>query len=285
MNVSDIKQILAENGLTPNRALGQNFLCDEAAANAIADSLPEGAPVLEIGPGLGSLTEALLGAGHDVAAVEIDGDMIAALKRRFARDVRLTLIHGDFLKTDVSALFNGGFCVAANLPYYATTPICMRLLCAGLDIPAMTLMLQQEAAQRFFAAPGERVYGPLSVMAGWLYSAERLLALTPASYYPQPDVDSAVVHLIRRDTPFEPRMPVLVRAAFAMRRKTLKNNLKPLGITADMIAQAGIDPRIRAEALAPKDFFALCGVLPEQGERFPRAPSIGVEAGSLTRRG
>ena len=164
-DVQQVKALLARFGLSPNRGLGQNFLVDGDKAEAIAAAAcPEGGPVLEIGPGLGALTEPLLARARRVCAVEIDPALCQALQALFGQEPRFTLLQGDFLKADweeIQAILGGPFSVAANLPYYVTTPICLRLLSCGLPIPRMALMAQAECADRFFAQPGSRLRGPV----------------------------------------------------------------------------------------------------------------------------
>lgn len=263
MNVEQTKQLLNEFGLTPNKALGQNFLCDEGATAAILDAARiDGENALEIGPGLGALTLPLAARAKKLVAVEIDAAMHRVLQARLAGTSNVLLLHRDFLKLDLNALdFFGGesFCAVANLPYYATTPICMALLSGGHPVKSMTLMLQKEAAERFFAAPSARVYGPLTVLAQYGYTVEKMLALSPAAYWPAPDVDSTVIRLTRKEhAPFISALPPLLHAAFSMRRKTLFNNLKPLFESREALlatlAACAIDPGARAEALEPEAF-------------------------------
>ena len=161
------KQILAHYGLTPNKALGQNFIEDENALNKIlAAADTDGRAVLEIGPGLGTLTQGLLEKAAKVVAVEIDTRLVAVLDDRFKDCKNLEIVHGDILKTNLSDLHarlgGGEFIVAGNLPYHITTPICSMLTESDLPIAGMTLMVQQEAAQRFFAGPKDRIYGPMA---------------------------------------------------------------------------------------------------------------------------
>lgn len=266
MSVSAIKTQLEQLGLTPNKALGQNFLCDEAAAARIGrEACLAGLPVVEIGPGLGALTGVLVAHAAQVTAVEIDGAMVRALNLAFPHEPGLTVLHQDFLKCDLAGLFappGSAFTVAGNLPYYVTTPIIMRLLTSGLPIPKMVFMVQREAARRFFAAPHAKIYGPLTVLSSVYYHAESLMSLSPASYYPQPEVDSEVVILTRREeTGLCSALPRLLDAAFAMRRKTLVNNLKATGLPAETVCalldRCGIDSRARAEELEPGRFLLL----------------------------
>ncbi len=262
MSAADIKQKLERLSIRANAALGQNFLCDDAmaykiAAAAIGDGRTD---VLEIGPGLGALTAALVGRVPHVTAVEIDKNMLCALQGEFASQIEggaLSLVHGDILKFDTD-LIEGEFVAAGNLPYYITTPIVLMLLCRAQRIPRMVLMVQREAARRFFAKPKDRLYGPLAITAQLFYECESLFSLTPASYYPQPEVDSEVVLLTRRaDMPRGIDPAAFCRfteSIFAMRRKTVYNNLKPLFPSAaaaeDALLSANISPSARAEALS-----------------------------------
>lgn len=260
-----VKDTLARFGLKPNRALGQNFLANPAKAEAIAQAACEGGlPVLEIGPGLGALTEPLLCRAPKVCAVEIDRAMADALRALFAGHTNLCLIHQDFLKADLPAIYaelGGPFAVAANLPYYVTTPICLRLLSSGLPIPRLVLMAQQEAAERFFARPSSRQYGPLSVLAQHYYEPRPLMELSPADYYPQPDVSSAVALFIRRDTALIPGFLDFLQQAFAQRRKTLYNNLKGIQGAAEALERCHISPSARAESLEPAALAALAAAV------------------------
>lgn len=265
-----IRERLSAFGLSPNKALGQNFLADGAALSALLNALPgDRLPALEIGPGLGALTEGLLAHSERVVAVEKDAAMAAALKSLLPEE-RLTVIEGDFLKADLNelhALLGGGeFIVAGNLPYYITTPCVLKLLSSGLPMRALLLMLQQEAAERFFARPGDRIYGPLTVLAACAYKAEEVLRLSPAAYFPQPDVHSAVVLLTRKADLPSGFLPFL-QGAFAMRRKTLVNNLLGYGVSREKALSAlsalSLPDGVRAEALPPEMLLGLYRTLNE----------------------
>ena len=269
MSIASIKAQLAQYGLTPNKALGQNFLADDAAAAEIASSCR--GPVIEIGPGMGALTEKLLNREERVAAIEIDRRMAEILKDRFGD--RLLLIEGDVLKTDIKAIgesLGGEVSIAGNLPYYITTPICTQLITCGANIRSMTLMMQKEAAERFFAKPGDRVYGPMSVLAQYYYDISTLLKLSKEAYYPQPEVDSVVLKLERKEAEPHPMLQWLLESAFAMRRKTLSNNLKSAGISDgrlnELCSAAGIQANIRAEKLTPAQFAAISGEIEARGK-------------------
>lgn len=269
MSIASIKAQLAQYGLTPNKALGQNFLADDMAAEEIAASC-KGA-IIEIGPGMGALTEKLLNRPEKVAAVEIDRRMAEILKDRFGD--RLMLIEGDVLKTDIKEIaesLGGAVSIAGNLPYYITTPICTQLITCGADIRSMTLMMQKEAAERFFAKPGDRVYGPLTVLAQYYYDVSTLLRLSREAYYPRPEVDSVVLKLERKQAEHHPMLHWLLESAFAMRRKTLSNNLKAAGISDERLNEiceaVGIQPNIRAEKLTPAQFAAISGEIEAHGK-------------------
>jgi len=264
--VSSVTDDIFSLGITPNKALGQNFLCDESAIAAIVGCAADpGLPVLEIGPGLGALTLPLAGKGLPLAAVELDSVLAEVLGKKLTGAADAHIIQGDFLKTDlayVHKLLGGGSITAVgNLPYYITSPICERLILSSLPMQRMVLMMQREAAERFFAKPCDKVYGPLSVMAQSLYDVNELLRLDPSSYYPQPEVSSTVIVLLRNGKTMPRLLPRLLKCAFAMRRKTLCNNLTALGLTkpaaAELIAEMGLGDSVRAEAVEPSAFEAM----------------------------
>lgn len=296
MDAAQIKRALSEAGLRPNAALGQNFCVDEARLAAIADAADvAGRPVLEVGPGLGALTEPLLARAARVVAVEKDAALAALLSRRLAAaGARLAVYTADILRFDVAAAMEaapgspatpggshspaapGGshnpaapgnpgaaFCVAGNLPYYITTPIVERLL--PLLPLSLTLMVQREAAARFSAGPGARVYGPVAVFSQLYYTVRHVMDVPRDSYYPQPDVDSSVVHLARRDAlpDAEPAaLLAFLHRAFAMRRKTLWNNLARAPQAAAALAALDLPADVRAEALPPAALLAVFQALP-----------------------
>lgn len=258
----DTMKMIKDNGLFPNKALGQNFLIDHEALIRIARSVnPEGSSVLEIGAGLGALTFELSERSSQVIAFEIDRRLFEVLNNSLPAHSNIRVIHADFLRyppDQLCSLFdNKPFYVAANLPYYITTPICLRLIENELPICGMTLMMQEEAAGRFFAEPSDKNYGPLSILARLSYDISTVLALGPDAYYPKPEV-SSVVLCFKRNT-FVPAkcLPRIVHAAFSMRRKTLHNNLAVLfgkKRAQELIARSGFAADIRAENLPPEAF-------------------------------
>lgn len=266
------KGFLEQYGITPNRALGQNFLCDANAIEKILAAAKAGGEfVLEIGPGLGALTEGLARQAERVVAVEIDNAMIAPLSERLSEYANVRILHADFLKAswkEMAPPGGGDFIAAGNLPYYATTPICLKLFEQAGRIRSITVMVQKEAARRFFAGPGDKVYGPLSVVARSWYDASCVMELPPECFYPQPGVDSTVVRLVRaEDVPgIDPKTALkTVGACFRMRRKTIINNLLAAGIprseALSALKESGVKPEARAESVEPRRLIALAEAL------------------------
>ena len=247
---------------TPNRALGQNFCIDGTRLASCVDALPlKGERVIEIGPGLGGLTELLLPRGN-VIAIEKDATMAAYLQNSLP-DPRLTVQRGDALRFDYAA--EQPFSVVGNLPYYITTSIAERVLLAEPQV--FGCMVQKEAADRFFARPKDDAYGALSVIAQLYYDGEVLAPFAEECFYPAPNVQSVFVSLVRKaDAPAEPIRKVfaLVRTLLAMRRKTLKNNLKSVPHGMEALALLGIAPETRAETLPPETFLAFYRALAAQ---------------------
>jgi 16S rRNA (adenine1518-N6/adenine1519-N6)-dimethyltransferase len=251
-----VQALLAREGLRPNKNLGQNFFIDgERLQRLLSPVELEGRPVLEIGPGLGALTEVLLSRGARVWAVEKDPRMAALLREALGNHPALTILEGDCLKTDYGFL-PPGYVAAGNLPYCITTPIVEMLLI--MEPEEMLLMMQKEAAERFTARPGDRVYGPLTVLAGYYYEVTKLMELSRDMYYPQPDVDSVVLKLTAKGAEKLSELEWLLNRAFAMRRKTLSNNLRAAGISDErlksLLGACGIEGNIRAEKLTVAQF-------------------------------
>jgi len=269
-----IAALLEKYQLAPLKKLGQNFLKDANIVARIAQAaVGEGGNVLEIGPGLGVLTHALAQRAGRVAAVELDAGMVRVLSETLAEHANVRVLHADILKTDIAALgreaFSGEpFCVAGNLPYYITSKCLLHVLESGAPVARFTAMVQKEVAERLAAAPGTPDYGALTASVAYYGQAERLLSVSAGCFYPEPDVDSAVVQLVPRPSLSAPRAAYVraVRGLFAQRRKTVLNNLRreyALGAEAaqDLLTRAGIDPRARAETLSPQDFSRLALLL------------------------
>lgn len=248
-------------GFVPNKALGQNFLTRQSVVCDIVDAAEiDGRIVLEIGPGAGALTAELIRRAARLIAVEKDGRLAALLEERFGG--ALTVVHADFLDVDVAALTAGkAWHAVGNLPYYLTTPLVLRLL--SLLPESMTLMVQSETAERFYASPGDRVYGPLAVLAQCFYKTETVVRVPRDCFSPQPDVDSVVVRLTKSIESDENAVAFLkfVKQAFSMRRKTLYNNLKKDTRLNDALVSIGFRPDVRAEAIPPQTLFRLYKIL------------------------
>ena len=251
----------------PRRSLGQHFLIDKNIVHKIVRlaELQPGETVLEIGPGRGILTDALLDSSGLVVAVELDAALCAHLRATLGRRSNFRLVEGDALTFDYAQV-PSPFLVVANLPYYVSTPLLFRLLEDRRRIDRLVLMLQEEVVARLAAAPGGRDYGALSIAAQFYCEVRQAFRVPPTCFRPKPQVGSAVVVL----TPLpKPRVSVadeafffrVVRAGFAHRRKALPNSLRDEGFegapTAAALEQAGIDPRRRAETLSIEEFAAL----------------------------
>ena len=257
--IERIRQLLDSHGIRPNRALGQNFLTDEDTLERIADlARVDGCAVLEIGPGLGSLTERLLRRATRVEAVEKDAVLADILRERFP-GTQPGITAADILRTDPGRLLPRPWHAVGNLPYYITTDIAERMLCFSPE--SATFLVQKEAAERFFAGPGDRVYGPLSVLTACVSRPERGFDVPACMFYPQPEVESTVIRLAPAgDVPGTDDPAGFLRflkQCFRMRRKTLANNLKGTAGAAEAMEAAGVDGGIRAEALPPESLLAL----------------------------
>lgn len=268
MNLPPLREVIARHGLTATKALGQNFLLDEQLLDRIA-AIPgdlAGQTVLEIGPGPGGLTRALLRAGARVTAIEMDRRCLPALAELAeAFPGQLHVIAGD--ATKVAHGIEGPFHVVANLPYNAGTALFTRWLSVP-DWPpqwlSLTLMFQLEVAQRIVAAPGEDGFGRLSVLAQWRGTARLAMKVHRSAFTPPPKVMSAVITVVPAPAPEGVRVKVLERVtemAFGQRRKMLRQSLKGLPGALAALEVLGIDPRRRAETLSVADFTAIARLL------------------------
>ncbi|QVI34424.1 16S rRNA (adenine(1518)-N(6)/adenine(1519)-N(6))-dimethyltransferase [Lacticaseibacillus chiayiensis] len=276
--------ILKRHGFHMRKGLGQNFLTDPNILQKIvaaADLSPQD-DVIEIGPGIGALTQFLADSAHHVVALEIDERLLPILAETLADYPNTEVVNEDVLKTDLSALvaahFDGQHTlkVVANLPYYITTPILLHLLRAHLPLHSMTVMMQKEVAARLSAAPGSKDYGSLSIAVQLVADVRTAFTVSRHAFVPAPNVDSAIVTLAQR---YEPLADItnpdgfdrLVRGAFASRRKTLWNNLIVLfgkenrAAIRTALAAANIAPETRAEQLAIADFARLDTAIRAEG--------------------
>ncbi|MFO7275124.1 MAG: 16S rRNA (adenine(1518)-N(6)/adenine(1519)-N(6))-dimethyltransferase RsmA [Symbiobacteriaceae bacterium] len=273
-----LKQLMARYGLRPQHRLGQNFLIDGRVLDAIVAAAAIGPEdlVLEIGPGLGTLTQRLAARAGRVIGVEIDRGLVQVLRETVQKAYgNVEVIHGDAGRTDFHKLLAERLApgqkakVVANLPYYITTPLVMRLLEEHLPLSLAVVMVQKEVADRMVAPPGSKVYGALSVAVQYYTEPQVVLRVSRAAFLPQPEVDSAVVRMrFRAEPPVtagEEALFRVVRAAFGQRRKSLVNALTSLGIAKAEVQvaleAAGIDPGRRGESLSLAEFAAVARAL------------------------
>lgn len=283
LGATEIRELAAELQLRPTKTLGQNFVHDANTVRRIvaAAELGPAERVLEVGPGLGSLTLALLEVADTVTAVEIDPRLAARLPRTVTdhlpdRADRLTVIGADALRVRAQEL-GEPTALVANLPYNVAVPVLLHLLAELPSLQRVLVMVQAEVADRLVAPPGSKVYGVPSVKLAWYCSARRVGSVPPAVFWPVPNVDSGLVRLERRDPPAtaarREQVFALVDAAFAQRRKMLRSALAgrfgSSARAAEALVAAGIDPQARGEVLAVQDFARLAAVADANG------PSIG----------
>lgn len=269
MDLKDIKtqELVKKYNFKFSKSLGQNFLVDDSVLSDIVNGAEVNSEdfVIEIGPGVGTLTAQLLMKAKRVTAIELDNDLIPILKEELGSNENFDLIHKDALKVDFNELIGDEKSVklVANLPYYVTTPIILKLLKDGYNFKSLTIMIQKEVAERIDAEPDCKEYGALSVLVQYYCNTSIIRRVPPTCFIPRPKVDSIVIKLDRLE---EPRVKVkdvnlmfeLVRAGFNMRRKTLWNAAKTLNVDKTKLEEAfeksGIDPKRRAETLTLEEF-------------------------------
>lgn len=276
--VSATRHILKHFKLRASKRLGQNFLIDRSVVSGIVDAadIVENEPVLEIGPGIGTLTQGLLEAGANVTAVELDKKLPAVLAETLKGYDRLSIVQGDILKVDIRALMNNQpFKVVANLPYYITSSIMLTLLEQKLPITRIVTMIQREVAERMIANPNNlspkdsaKIYGALSVAVQYFTKPRIIFDVPPGAFMPQPEVTSSVIVCEVQTPPAvkdEQLFFRVVRGAFGQRRKTLVNSLLGAGFDRERLKAAfdrtNINPARRAETLNIDEFIALADCL------------------------
>ena len=272
-NAGELRELLGRHGFTFSKGLGQNFLinptvCPRMAENSIVS--PE-MGVLEIGPGVGVLTVELAKRAKKGVCIELDERLFPILDETLADFDNTTVIHGDVLETDIAALIKEHFegmdvAVCANLPYYITSPVIMKLLEEDLPITSLTVMVQKEAAKRICAAPGTREAGAISIAVRYYSEPKILFEVSRGSFMPPPNVDSSVIKLDVRTVPAvdcdRKNFFKVIRACFSLRRKTVLNCLASglcisKDIAAQMLDSAGVAQNARAEQLSMADFAAI----------------------------
>lgn len=269
------RHIMKAFNLRAAKKLGQNFLIDAGIVQGIVDAAgaEPGDKILEIGPGIGTLTQGLAESGAEVIAVELDKKLPAVLAETLAGYDNVTIVPGDILKVNIPELMgNAPFKVAANLPYYITTPILMALLEQHLPIKVLVTMVQKEVALRMIAQPGSKIYGALSVAVQYYTQPHIAFDVPPRSFIPAPEVDSVVIVCDVREKPAvevksEKMFFRVVKAAFGQRRKTIANAMKGAGFVPEQIAEAlakcGLDNQRRGETFSLEEFAMLADALSE----------------------
>lgn len=265
-----IKDVLGNNSFRFNKQFGQNFISDDGLLSSIvaASEIPEGANVLEIGAGAATLTKKLAERAGRVVAYEIDGNLEPVIAQNLNGVNNVEVRMRDFMaesEADIADIFGGEpFAVVANIPYYITTPIIMKLLESGLNLTSVTVMIQKEVAERLTAKAGTADYGVITVAVDLVGEATMKLVVDKTWFYPVPKVDSAVVRIAVNRGKYGAdykRVMRTVKGAFAMRRKTLVNNLLGLGVSRErvnaILTEMGLDERIRGERLTTEQFIEL----------------------------
>ena len=278
-DISVIKSVLSRHGFTFSKALGQNFIINPGVCPRIAEEggAGEGVGVLEIGAGIGVLTAELAKRASKVVCVELDTRLLPVLDETLGEFDNIEVVNGDVLKLDLASLIEEKFAdckrvsVCANLPYYITSPVIMRLLEERLPLSQIVVMVQKEAAERLCAAVGTREAGAVTVAVQYYAEAEKLFSVGRNCFVPSPNVDSAVMRLAVREQPEFPLKDEkfffkMVKAAFAQRRKTAQNGISAgLGLPKEQVAEAleniGLQKDIRAEKMTMQELAALADSL------------------------
>lgn len=276
------KEILNKYGFSFKKSLGQNFLIDPNILRNIVShaGLTEESGAIEVGPGIGALTEHLARAAKKVVSFEIDQRLLPVLEDTLSPYNNVKIVHSDILKADVDQVIKEempgieDIMVVANLPYYVTTPILMKLLNDRLPIRGFVVMMQKEVADRITAKPGTKEYGSLSIAIQYYVSAEVAMVVPKTVFMPQPNVDSAVIRLIKHNEPpvqviNEDFLFEVTRTSFAQRRKTILNNLQSglasgkekKDLILEALEKAGVDPKRRGETLSIQEFGKLADAL------------------------
>ena len=273
--LEETKYLMKKYGIKANKSLGQNFLVNQEVIEAIINSsrITEEDLVIEIGPGLGTLTKYLIEKAGKVICIELDPKMISILNDRFSLYTNIEIINNDVLKLDFNSLIKNeksknnikNVKVVANLPYYITTPIIMKLLEEKLEIDSITVMIQKEVADRLIALPGDKLTGAITYTVYYYCESKKIIEVANNSFIPEPEVTSEVIQLILRKKPIvkvenEKEFFNIIKCAFMQRRKTLLNSLKNLNILENkeqgenILKELGIENNIRAENLSIEEF-------------------------------
>ena len=272
MEIKDVKtaELVKKYNFKFSKSLGQNFLVDDSVPRDIVlgAEVDENDLIIEIGPGVGTLTAQLLNKAKKVVAIELDNDLIPILRQEIGDNPKFELIHNDALKVNFNEVIGEEKSVklVANLPYYVTTPIIVKLLKENYNFKSLTIMIQKEVAERMNAEPGNKDYGALSLLVQYYCDTKIIRKVPPQCFIPRPKVDSIVIRLDRLS---EPKVSVeneklffeIIRSSFNMRRKTLWNGVKNIGLAKENLElafeEASIDPKRRGETLTIEEFATL----------------------------
>ena len=272
MDIKDYKtqELVKKYNFKFSKSLGQNFLIDDSVLSDIVSGAEVNKDdlIIEIGPGVGSLTALLINEAKRVVSIELDNDLIPILQQELGQYENFSLIHKDALKVDFNEIIGEEKSVklVANLPYYVTTPIIVKLLKEGYNFKSLTIMIQKEVAERIDAEPNCKDYGSLSLLVQYYCNTRIIRRVPPTCFIPRPKVDSIVIRLDRLEEPKvkvkdEHLMFEIIRNAFNMRRKTLWNGVKFLGMNKEKLEEAfgkaNIDPKRRGETLTLQEFATL----------------------------
>lgn len=276
-DISCVRELMNRRGLSFQKKFGQNFLINPEIPRKIALSCAKSPQILEIGPGIGTLTKELAFQSERVVAVEIDNGLIPLLGETLSEFDNVRIIHGDFLKLDLKKLISENFdasediSVCANLPYYITTPVIMALLESRIKLSSITVMVQKEVASRLCASPGSSEYGAITLSVNYFSEVEKLFDVSRGNFLPAPKVDSTVIKMnLRKSKPFEVNEKIffsIIKAAFSQRRKTLLNALSALyskDLLKNTLSEIGIPLTERGENLSIYEFSKIAQALPPQ---------------------
>lgn len=278
MDIKDIKtaELVKKYNFKFTKSLGQNFLVDDSVPRDIVAGAEVNKEdlVIEIGPGVGTLTAQLLNAAKRVVAIELDKDLIPILNEELGSNENFSLVHNDALKVDFNEIIGEEKSVklVANLPYYVTTPIIVKLLKENYKFKSLTIMVQKEVAERMNAEPGNKDYGALSLLVQYYCTTSIVRKVPPTCFIPRPKVDSIVIRLDRLENPKvevqnEKLFFDIIRNSFNMRRKTLWNGTKSVGLSKENLEiafqKSGVDPKRRGETLSIQEFALLSDCINE----------------------
>ena len=273
--LEETKYLMKKYKIKANKSLGQNFLIDEKVIEDIVDgaNIDNEDLVIEIGPGLGSMTKLLLEKAKKVICIELDKKMIKILNDRFIAYHNLEIINDDVLKLDLNKIISKekdnikNVKIVANLPYYITTPIIMKIVNSNLNFKKICMMVQKEVGNRFCASPGSREYGSISVFLSYFYDVKKEFLVSRKEFVPEPNVDSVVISFTKKDVVLNLKDRDLffkvVRDSFQFKRKNLRNNLKKydLNIIRSVLQDYDYDLTVRAEQLSVEIFVAIANAL------------------------